>query len=225
MTGRFGLSGSGLIGTGREPTVDEPVGTASPTNAYIPQRRWVVLDRDGTLIEERHYLSDPDQVELIPGAAEGLRQLQNMDLGLVVITNQSGIGRGYFDRARLDLIHERLSQLLETERVHLDGIYFCPHVPEDNCLCRKPRTGLVELAAKDLDFDPRDCLVIGDKASDIEMGQRMGATTFLVRTGYGAEVDRDGTATPDYVVSGLLEAARIIQPILITKDHGSEIRP
>ena len=183
-----------------------------------------MLDRDGTLIEERHYLSDPAQVELLPGTAEGMRQLQTMGLGLVVITNQSGIGRGYFDKARLDRIHERLSQLLEAESVHLDGIYFCPHMPEDDCTCRKPKTGLLESAAKDLDFDPRASLVIGDKASDIEMGQRVGASTLLVRTGYGAEVERDGTATPDYMVDSLLEAAQIIQRILVKKDHESEVR-
>ena len=187
-------------------------------------RRWVVLDRDGTLIEERHYLSDPDQVEVIPGAAEGLRRLQGMELSLVLITNQSGIGRGYFDRARLDLIHEKLSRLLEAETVRLDGIYFCPHVPEDDCQCRKPKTCLLRSAAKDLGFDPRNCLVIGDKASDIEMGQRVGATTLLVRTGYGAEVDRDGTASPDYVVTDLLAAARTIQGIIAAKSRGNEVR-
>lgn len=190
----------------------------------MPQRRFVVLDRDGTIIVERHYLSDPNHVELIPGAAEALRQLRESRLGLVVVTNQSGIGRGFFDEERLDLIHQRLHQLLEAEDVCLDGIYFCPHTPEDNCSCRKPRTGLLKLAVKDLDFDPRACFVIGDKASDIEMGQRIGATTLLVRTGYGAEVAREGTATPDYAVSGLLEAAQVIQRMLITKERGDEVR-
>lgn len=179
------------------------------------RRPFVVLDRDGTMIVERHYLSDPGQVELVPGAARSLRQLRDMGLGLVVITNQSAIGRGFFDEARLALIHQRLRELLGAEGVQLDGIYFCPHTPQDDCLCRKPRTRLLELAAKELDFEPQACFVVGDKACDIELGQRVGATTLLVRTGYGDQVAEEGTATPNYIVSDLLEAAQVIQGILI----------
>ena len=180
----------------------------------MTQRRFIVLDRDGTLIIERHYLSDPRQVELIPGVASGLRQLRAIGLGLVVVTNQSGIGRGFFDQARLDLIHQRLRGLLAAERIHLDGIYFCPHTPEDDCFCRKPRPGLLTLAAQELDFDPRDSFVIGDKACDIELGQWLGATTFLVRTGYGAQVAADAMVIPNYVVDDVGEAAQVIQHLL-----------
>lgn len=178
------------------------------------QRRVVVLDRDGTLIVERHYLSDPEQVELIPGAAGGLRQLQERGLILVVITNQSGVGRGFFDRARLDLIHRRLEELLGAEEVHLDGIYVCPHTPEEDCRCRKPRIGLLERAASELGFDPRASFVIGDKVCDIELGRRVGAVTFLVRTGYGAEVSGKPTVTPDYVVDDVWGAAQVIRRLL-----------
>jgi histidinol-phosphate phosphatase family protein len=174
----------------------------------------VVLDRDGTVIEEDVYLSDPDRVHLVPGATKGLRKLKEMELGLVVITNQSGVGRGYFDMERLDLIHIRVSELLQSEDVLLDGIYSCPHVPEDDCRCRKPRSELLENASKDLGFDPESCFVIGDKACDIELGQHVGATTFLVRTGYGAQVAQEGGASPDYTVDGLWEAALVIQDIL-----------
>ena len=184
----------------------------------MEQRRFVVLDRDGTIISERNYLSDPRHIELIPGATGALRQLYDMRLGLVVVTNQSGIGRGFFDEARLGLIHQRLSELLEAEGVHLNGIYFCPLTPADNCPCRKPRAGLLELAAQELDFDPRACFVIGDKPCDIELGQGIGATTFLVRTGYGAQVAEEGTATPDYTVAGLTEAARVIQHLLVSEE-------
>ena len=117
------------------------------------RQRFVVLDRDGTIIVEHHYLSDPDRVELLPGVAEGLCQLTQMGLGLVVITNQSAVGRGFFDLARLNLIHQRLYALLETEQVHLNGVYFCPHTPQENCPCRKPRPELLELAGKELGFD------------------------------------------------------------------------
>ncbi len=187
----------------------------------MTQRRFVVLDRDGTIIVERQYLSDPRQVELIPGAASGLRQLNEMGLGLVVITNQSAVGRGFFDTARLDLIHQRLRELLEAAGVPLDGIYVCLHRPEDDCLCRKPRPGLLESAAQELDFDPQSCFVIGDKVCDIELGQRVGATTFLVRTGYGAQVAAENTVTADYVVDDVWDAAQVIERLL-SVDEGTE---
>lgn len=180
----------------------------------MSRSRFVILDRDGTLIVERHYLSDPDQVELIEGATSGLQQLSEMGLGLVVLTNQSGLGRGYFDQARLNRIHYRLRGLLRAAGVYLDGIYVCPHTPDDGCLCRKPKPGLLELAAKELGFDPLRSFVIGDKACDIELGQRVGATTFLVRTGYGAQVATEGIGIADYVVDDLGDAARVIQQLL-----------
>lgn len=174
-------------------------------------RRFVLLDRDGTLIAERHYLSDPRHVELIEGAASGLRRLREMGCGLLLITNQSAIGRGLIDEDRLTLIHQRLIGLLAAEGVCLDGIYFCPHLPEAECRCRKPMTGLVELAANEMNFDPRNCFVIGDKACDIEMGGRVGATTFLVRTGYGTQTAASGGVVADFVVDDLWEAALTIE--------------
>ena len=184
------------------------------------RRCFVVLDRDGTLIVEHNYLSDPDQVELLPGVAEGLCQLTQMGLGLVVITNQSAVGRGFFDLARLNLIHQRLYALLETKHIHLNGLYFCAHTPQENCPCRKPRPRLLELAGKELDFDPQTCFVIGDKPCDIELGQCVGATTLLVQTGYGAQVAREGAANPDYTVDGLCDAARAIQCTLAAEERG-----
>jgi len=172
------------------------------------QRRFVVLDRDGTIIEEREYLSQPEQVSLIPGAGAALRALRQMGFGLVVITNQSGIGRGFFDQAQLERIHQRLEQLLEGEGVRLDGFYVCPHVPDDDCDCRKPRLGLMEKAAKDLGFNPQNSIVIGDKACDIDMGRMAGALTFLVRTGYGGQIE--SAAAADLVVDNLPVAARSI---------------
>ena len=185
----------------------------------MKQRRFVALDRDGTIIVERQYLSDPREVELIPGAASGLRQLSETGLGLVVVTNQSAIGRGFFDEKRLDLIHQRLCELLASEGVYLDGIYSCPHMPEDDCSCRKPRPGLLELAAKELDFDPQACFVIGDKVCDIELGRRVGATTFLVRTGYGAQVAAETTVAPDYIVDDLWDAAQVIERLLAADEE------
>lgn len=186
-------------------TVDKFVGSG------VEQKRFVLLDRDGTIIKECHYLSDPELVELLPGAAEGLRLMAEMGLGLVGVTNQSAIGRGFFDETRLFQIHQRLRELLELEGVHLKDIYFCPHLPADNCQCRKPRTGLIDMAAKKFEFKPQDSFVIGDKPCDIELGQRVGASTVLVRTGYGAEVAAQKTVNPDFVVENLWEAALAIQ--------------
>ncbi len=184
----------------------------------MKRRQFVVLDRDGTIIVERHYLSDPLEIELLPGAVGGLRRMLAMGLGLVVITNQSAVGRGLFDEARLHSIHRRLCTLLQAEGIQLEGIYFCPHRPDAACPCRKPSPGLIEQAASEHDFDLEASFVIGDKPADIEMGRRVGATTFLVRTGYGAEFVDDPKLHPDYVADDLAAAAQIIQRLV----RGSE---
>jgi len=189
----------------------------------MSQRRFVVLDRDGTINIEREYLAHPDQLELLPNAVHGLRHLCRLGLGLVVITNQSGIGRGYFDQARLDLIHQRLFEMLAYEGVRLDGVYVCPHRPEDGCACRKPQPGLLKLAAREHGFKPSETFVIGDKMIDIELGQRANATTLLVRTGYGAQVAAQAAVACDYIVADLADAARIIEGLLYTnKEHGEQ---
>lgn len=199
-------------------------------NRDLRSRRYVMLDRDGTLIAEKHYLSDPQQVELLPGAVEGLQHLTRLGLGLIVVTNQSGIGRGYFNRARLDEVHLRLTQLLSAHQIVLDGIYVCPHVPEDDCACRKPRTGLVSAAAAELGFEPSSAFVVGDKPCDIELGQAIKARTFLVRTGYGAKHEVDASTQADYVVDNILEAATIIGQLVATgpidvADHAPTSKP
>jgi D-glycero-D-manno-heptose 1,7-bisphosphate phosphatase len=177
-------------------------------------RRFVVLDRDGTVIVERHYLSDPAEVELLPGVASGLRRLGRLGLGLVLVTNQSGVGRGYFDEPALGRIHQRLIDLLAREGVRLDGVYHCPHTPDADCMCRKPRPGLLRRAAADLGFDPAAAFVIGDKPCDLGLGRAVGATTFLVRTGYGERfADRDG-ADADFVVDDVAAAAGVIAGLL-----------
>ncbi len=173
------------------------------------ERRFIVLDRDGTIIEEREYLSRPEDVTLIDGAARALRELRELGFGLVVITNQSGVGRGFFDQSQLCRVHECLHRLLEQERVRLDGIYVCPHRPEDHCACRKPRLALLQQAAAELGFRPENSIVIGDKDSDIDMGRRASAMTFLVRTGYGAQFEE--TTTADFVVQDLSAAAAILR--------------
>lgn len=184
--------------------------TGCSKKGRMNRKRYVLLDRDGTMIVEREYLAEPAGVALLPGAAEGMRLLQAAGFGLVVITNQSGIGRGYFDEKALAAVHARLRELLATEHVSLDGIYYCPHVESDQCVCRKPRTGLVEQAAKEIDFDPKQSFVVGDKAIDVELGKAIGAASLLVRTGYGSEHERRGTCRPNFVVDDLRAAAAMI---------------
>jgi len=167
--------------------------------------RVVLLDRDGTVIVERNYLSDPNGVELLPNAASGLRRLRDMGYRLVLITNQSGIGRGYFTRETVDAIHARLNELLRAEGIEIKHIYVCPHTPEDQCSCRKPEPGLALQAAEDLQFDPRDAVVIGDKPCDIELAERIGAHSVLVKTGYGREFAE--SLKPEIMAEDLEDAA------------------
>ena len=152
-------------------------------------RRFALLDRDGTVIHERHYLADPAGVELLPGAARGLRQLRGLGFGLLIVTNQSGLARGYFDRPQLERIHACMRDLLTKQGVTLDGIYVCPHLPEAQCMCRKPRPGLVEQAVAEHGFNPAQAIVVGDKACDLGLGRAIGAMSFQVRTGYVPELE------------------------------------
>ncbi|MDO8607489.1 MAG: HAD family hydrolase [Phaeospirillum sp.] len=175
----------------------------------MSQRRFVLIDRDGTINVEKNYLSDPDQVELYPGVAAAIRRLNRLDLGVIVVTNQSGIARGYFDLARLEEIHTRLYALLEAEGAAIDGLYICPHGPDDDCDCRKPLPGMVDQAVADHHFDPARAFMIGDKEVDVELGRAVGAATFLVRTGHGPKFV-EGTKA-DHVVDDLAAAIRIIE--------------
>ena len=180
----------------------------------------VFLDRDGTVIVERHYLHDPDGVELLPGAAEGLRHMQSLGLRLVVVTNQSGVGRGYFGRDAVERVHGRLLELLESEGVDLDAIYLCPHTPDEACSCRKPLPGLIQRAAFDLGVDPRRSFVIGDKPCDVDLGLVVNATTFLVTTGYGVRAAAECGDRAQHVVGSLSEAARLMESILSARSPG-----
>jgi D-glycero-D-manno-heptose 1,7-bisphosphate phosphatase len=171
----------------------------------------VILDRDGTVVVDRHYLSEPDGLELLPGAAEGLRQLYERGYKLIVITNQSGVGRGLFSLQRLCEIHDRLREMVSAVGARLEEIYFCPHIPEDECVCRKPRLGLLTRAASELNFSPANAIVIGDKMSDIEFGRRAGATTILIAPEQPEQSNASGELAPNFVTTDLVDAARIIE--------------
>jgi len=148
-------------------------------------RAAVFFDRDGTLVVERGYLSDPDEIELLPGVAHALRALKAAGYPLVVVSNQSGVGRGLFPLSRVHEAMARLRIALRARGVELDAIYFCPHRPDEGCPCRKPGTALLERAADDLQLALRRSAMVGDKLLDVETAHNAGALGLLVRTGYG----------------------------------------
>lgn len=129
---------------------------------------------------------------------------------MVLLTNQSGIARGYFDWNALQAVHAALEGMLAGEGVALDGIYICPHRPEDDCACRKPRPGLALRAGRELGFDPADAVVVGDKACDVELGKSVSAATILVGTGHGAEQSDATRLLADRFVPSLAEACGVI---------------
>lgn len=147
------------------------------------------VDRDGTIIAERNYISDPDEVLVLPSAAAGLRALRDAGFMLIVVSNQSGIARGVVTPQQYEAVNARMIELLRADGVELDGIYFCPHHPDftGDCDCRKPATGLYERAAREHGIDLSRSVYIGDKASDVAPASRLGGTGILVRTGHGAE--------------------------------------
>lgn len=145
------------------------------------------LDRDGTIIEDRHYLRDPDGVVLLPGAGEALGRLVRSGVRLFLVTNQSGIGRGYFSEADFWACQARLDELLRPWGAAFADVCMCPHSPEEGCACRKPRTGMWERARGTWNLDPARCVMAGDKPDDLLFGINAGfAAAFLLRTGYGA---------------------------------------
>lgn len=187
-------------------------------------RRYALLDRDGTLIVQKHHLCSLDELELIPGAAEGLRHLKAAGVGAVIITNQSVVGRGMLSMEELERIHAELLRRLQAEGACLEAIYVCPHRPDENCSCRKPSPALAQRAAAALRFDLRQAFVIGDQPGDIEMGRACGATTVLVRTGYGRQCECDGLRA-DLVADDLAAAAQRIQPLLcLTTGASTRVR-
>ena len=171
------------------------------------RRPLILLDRDGTINAEVDYLSRPEQLQLLPGACTGLRRLAQAGFSLAIVTNQSGVGRGYFTTEGLGQIHHALTAQLGAEGICLAGIFHCPHRPEEKCACRKPEPGLALQAATALGGDLFRSFVVGDKECDVALGKNVGARTVLVRTGYGEQYDFTRSPRPDAVVANLEEAA------------------
>ena len=156
------------------------------------------LDRDGTIIVEREYLADPDGVELLPGSVTALHTLRRLGYALVVVTNQSGIGRGYYTEKEFFSVQQRLNEMLAVENIHFDAIYFCPHHPDftGKCECRKPGPGMYQRAQQELDIDLGRSIFVGDRLTDAQPAVHFGGQGFVVRSGHGLV---DWTALPDGV--------------------------
>jgi D-glycero-D-manno-heptose 1,7-bisphosphate phosphatase len=175
----------------------------------------VFMDRDGTINEEVGYLSRIEELRLIPGAAQAIRLINDTGLKTVVITNQSGVARGFFTEECVRIINSSLNEMLRLEGAFIDRFYYCPHHPTAGnepyrrvCDCRKPAPGMLLQAAEDLSIDLAASYVIGDMLKDLEAGRRVGAKGILVRTGYGNNIVV--TDKPSYIARDLLDAVKWI---------------
>ncbi|MEX1118638.1 MAG: HAD family hydrolase [Terrimicrobiaceae bacterium] len=177
---------------------------AMEKHSDTPPARAVFWDRDGTLMEEVDYCGDPSKVQAISGAGDALRSLQAGGWLNILITNQSGIGRGYFSVADFESVNAELIRQLGTS---WNAIYFCPEAPPSSSHRRKPAVGMLEEACRDHRIDPERSWLVGDKTSDISCGQNFGCRTILVLTGYGNQQTACGA---DFVVADAGEAARLI---------------
>jgi len=189
----------------------------------------VFFDRDGTLNEDVGYLRTPEELRLLPGAADAVRRLNERGILACVISNQSGVARGLYTEADLAAIHKRMEADLAGGGAHLDRIYYCPHHPTEgrppyniDCSCRKPRTGMLQQAAREFAVDLHRSFVVGDKALDIEAGRAAGTRSILVLTGYGQTAARECRNTgipPDHVAATVLDAVTYILHHLEGETH------
>lgn len=169
----------------------------------------VFLDRDGVIIVEKNFQVDPNGIEFIPGSVEGLLNLNPKYLK-VVVSNQSGIAKGYFTRDKAISLNKAVDEKLGLSAIKIDAWYFCPHGPDDGCDCRKPQPGLIRRAANELDIDLSQSWIIGDKSSDIRAGIAAGIRTVLVKTGYAGMEPGADDSKPDFIADNLYCAIDII---------------
>ena len=165
------------------------------------------IDRDGTLVEEVNYLSRVEDLRVFPFTAEALRLLREAGFLIVVVTNQSGIGRSIYSESDMKSIHDAMQEELEGA---IDAFYFCPHLPDAGCRCRKPMLGMIEDAIADLNIDLNGSWMIGDKKIDVETGLNAGISSAMVMTGYGQKHLPSLDSPPSLVAADLLEAVRQI---------------
>lgn len=181
----------------------------------------IFLDRDGTINEELEFISDTENVVLIPGSVDAIREANRLGLKVFVITNQSGIARGLIKEEDLVRVHNKLVKLLNAENAHLDAIYFCPHHPDYGeppyrtlCDCRKPNTGMLKQAEAEFNIDLKKSFIIGDRIIDIQMAHAVGAKSILVLTGYGKnqiEIIKSQNIYVDYIAENLSDAMQFVK--------------
>ncbi|MFN3551147.1 MAG: D-glycero-alpha-D-manno-heptose-1,7-bisphosphate 7-phosphatase [Endomicrobiia bacterium] len=169
------------------------------TNDKFPM---IFLDRDGTIIVDKVYLNDPQDIEFFDGVIDGLKKLVEKNFKLVIVTNQSGVARGLVNIENLNKIHQKILEILNSNGVDVYKIYFCPHLPEENCSCRKPKTGMV----KEIEhlIDKEKSFMVGDKEIDVEFGKNLGIRTILISN------DKNIQSKAEFVVKNFLEAVNII---------------
>jgi heptosyltransferase-2 len=205
------LSGvSGKVDLSGPNEIDHTPEISKPSDRNLLDGVTVFLDRDGTLNYDPGYLKIAADLKLLAGVGPALARLKKVGAKLVVVTNQSGVGRGILTLKDLEAIHARLQGLLEQEDVALDAIYFCPHHPDDGCRCRKPNVGMVERAVSELQLDFRRFYLIGDHVRDIQLAHRVGAKSILLTP---APIDAQSLdrlkveqAMPDVVAKSMAEA-------------------
>jgi UDP-glucose 4-epimerase len=208
LVGDSGLA-KGVLGFEPDDSLDRIFASAwkweQGLNEAIGSRRAVFLDRDGTINLDPGYLSHPDQMQLLPGVGPALAKLRAAGFRLVIVSNQSGVGRGIIPRDMLPKIHARMEELLKPHGVRIDFYGLCVHRPEEDCACRKPKPKLITDAARALGVDPKLSYMVGDKHSDLHAGHNAGCRgSILVRTGHGAETEptlKPGEAT--FIADGL----------------------
>ena len=197
-------------------------------------RRAIIMDRDGTLCDEVGYVNHVERLQVPARSVAAVRRANEAGFQTVVVTNQAGVARGYFDESLVLDVHDRLREVLEDGGARLDGVYYCPHHPEvgaapyrRTCACRKPGTGMLERARDEMGIDLARSFMIGDTIKDVEAGERAGAATVLVRTGYGrGEIEHHAASWsvhPDHVADDLYEAvAWILESAGPTADDATE---
>ncbi|MEE9584238.1 MAG: HAD family hydrolase [Candidatus Brocadiales bacterium] len=172
------------------------------------------LDRDGTIVQGVEYLRSPEELVMQPNAARAIRKFNELGYLTIIVTNQSGVARGYFTEERLAEIHRRLLSMLSREGAHIDAIYYCPHLAEGtvkeysvDCQCRKPRPGMLQKAAREYDVDLSMSIMIGDTPADIMAGKAVGCKTVLVQPpGNGFEMAEN----PDFIAKDLMDAVTLV---------------
>ncbi len=168
----------------------------------------VFLDLDGTLVESYGWEHKIENFKLLPKVIEGLKILSDKFI-FIIVSNQSGIARGFCTKENIENFNNKLLNELNKNNIHISKTYFCPHHPDDNCECRKPKLGMINKAVKEFNLDLKNSYFIGDKTSDIKCGENAGCKTILVKTG-SAGKDRLYEVKPNFIAENLFEAAKII---------------